>query len=114
MHHSLHGLTRVTAIVVLVATVALGVASAALGDDWARDRASAPVVQELDPAIGTAIAARTADAPSTPVGVVSEPVVDDGFAWRAAALGLAAGVVGMSILLGCVTLVRHDGRLRNA
>ena len=36
------------------------------------------------------------------------------FAWGAAALGLAAGIAAMCALLACVSLVRHDGRLRNA
>jgi hypothetical protein len=78
----------------------------------------APPVAKLDPAIRTAIAARAIEAPVTPpvAKPVAEPILasDDGFAWGAAALGLGFGVVGMSLVFGCVTLVRHDGRLRSA
>ena len=100
MHLSLRRLTSLTATVALLATLALGVAPAALGDDWARDRAAGIALQQLDTAI------RTADA--------TAPSHDDGFAWGAALLGLGAGAIGMCVLLGCVTLVRHDGRLRSA
>jgi hypothetical protein len=83
------------------------------------DRSAVPHAgYELDPAIRTAIAARATQTPvALPVAKpVAEPILasDDGFAWGAAALGLAFGVVGMSLVLGCVTLVRNDGRLRNA
>jgi hypothetical protein len=45
----------------------------------------------------------------------AEPISSgNDFAWGAAALGLAVGVAGMCLLLGLVTLVRHDGRLRSA
>jgi hypothetical protein len=114
MHRSLHRLTRLMATVALVATAALGVASTALADDWARDRADARAVQEVDPAIRTAIAAHSTEAASPPVAAVSAPALDDGFAWGAAALGLVAGIVGTCVLVGCVNLVRHDGRLRSA
>jgi hypothetical protein len=70
---------------------------------------------ELDPAIRFAIAKRATGA--TPVAApVTEaiPAPDNGFAWGAAALGLGAGIAGMFLVLGCVTLVRHDGRLRSA
>ena len=49
-----------------------------------------------------------ADRPDAP------PVTEDGFAWRAAALGLAVGIAGMFLGLGCVTLARQHGRLRSA
>jgi hypothetical protein len=70
---------------------------------------------ELDPAIRFAIAARATDPTPVPARV-AEPIAapDNGFAWSAAALGLALGALGMCLVLGCVTLIRHDGRLRNA
>jgi hypothetical protein len=112
---SLHGLARVVATAGAVATLALGLASSALGDDWARDRASALVVQEpLDPAIRTAIAARGSDVPAPSAVVASVAASDDGFAWGAAAIGLGVGIAAMCLLIGCVTLVRNDGRLRSA
>ena len=56
-------LIRFTATVALVATLALGVAPAAFGDDWARDQAAARAVEQLDPAIRTAIEARSPELP---------------------------------------------------
>jgi hypothetical protein len=98
---------------VVLAAASLGTASAAFGDAWGRDDATARQVQ-LDPAIRTAIAARTV----TPVPVagveVTAPATNSGFAWGAAALGAAVGALGIATLLGCVTLMRHDGRLRSA
>jgi hypothetical protein len=114
MHRSLRRLTSLTAMVALLATLALGVASAAFGDDWARDRAAAVALQELDPAIRTAIEMRSSEIPIASTAYAAMPSPDDGFAWGAALLGLGAGVIGMCVLLGCVTLVRHDGRLRSA
>jgi hypothetical protein len=134
--------------VAALATVALALVPTAFGDGWARDRADAVAMQSLDPALRTAIAARSAalalgvdgshggvktgvaegldpavraaiaarSAAPAPVSEtlprVSPP--DDGFAWGAAALGLATGIAAMCALLACVSLVRHDGRLRNA
>jgi len=97
---------------VVLATASLGTASAAFGDAWGRDAAVAQRVQQLDPAIRTAIAAQTV----LPVAAVevSAPAADTGFAWGAAVLGAAAGALALAALLGCVTLVRHDGRLRSA
>ena len=85
----------------------------------APDRSRVPrTAYALDPAIRTAIAAHAIETPVAPpvVKPVAEPILasDDGFAWGAAALGLGFGVVGMSLVFGCVTLVRHDGRLRSA
>ena len=107
---------RLTVLAALVATLALGATPTALGDDWARDRAATAAVQELDPAIRTAIAARAAAAavPSAPEVVPNVPSAGDGFAWGAAALGLGIGIAATCVLLGCVTLVRNDGRLRSA
>jgi hypothetical protein len=110
------GQRRLIAVAALVATLALGAAPAALGDDWARDRAATAVVQDLDPAIRTAIAARaaTATVPTAPEVVPTSPAAGNGFAWGAAAVGLGVGIVATFVVLGCVTLVRSDGRLRSA
>lgn len=114
MQHPVRRSSRLT-VAALVATLALGIAPAALGDDWARDRAAAHAVQGLDPAIRTAIAARAAEPTRTPpVMVPASATGGDEFAWGAAAVGLGAGVSAMCLLLGCVTLVRSHGRLRNA
>jgi hypothetical protein len=102
------------ATVAVVAMLALGVTPAAFGDDWARDRAADAAMQQLDPAIQTAMVARTAEVTSTPAAAASVPIVDeDQFAWGAAVVGLVAGVAAMCALLGCVTLVRSHGRLRS-
>jgi hypothetical protein len=105
---------RLVAVVMLLATFAVAVAPAALGDDWARDEIATRNLAQLDPAIRAAIIQRNLDAAPAPVADVPAAVVDDGFAWGAAAVGLGVGVGGMCALFGCVTLVRHDGRLRNA
>ena len=116
MQHPVRRTSSLT-IAALVATLALGIAPTALGDDWARDRAAADAVQGLDPAIRTAIAARAVESPRTatsPPLVVSASATDgDEFSWRAAAVGLGAGVAALCLLLGCVTLVRSHGRLRS-
>jgi hypothetical protein len=112
MHRSLRALTRTVAVVALVATVAFGFASAASADDWARDEVAARALASLDPAIRTAIAQRAVD--TTPPADAVAPPVAEGFAWGAAALGLGTGIAAMCAVFGCVTLVRHDGRLRNA
>ena len=112
MRHPLRHARRSAVIGIVVAGLALGV-SPAFGDDWARDRATAAAVQDLDPAIRTAIVAHKA-APATPVVVATAPVVvGDEFAWGAAVLGLGAGIGAMCALFGCVTLVRSHGRLRS-
>jgi hypothetical protein len=110
-HHS-SGYAATLALVAMLA-LALGLAPTAFGDDWARDRAAATAVQELDPAIRIAMVGAAAAAPTTSI-VATAPDGDDGFAWGAAALGLGAGVIAMCALLGCVTLVRSHGRLRSA
>ena len=127
MHRSSQRLTGLIATVALAASLALAVAPDAFADDWARERADvvAPVavgddwardrraVEQLDPAIRTAIVSRVPGIPATSPAAAAVPA-NDGFAWGAALLGLGAGVAGMCVLLGCVTLVRHDGRLRSA
>jgi hypothetical protein len=114
MRRSLSIVSRIVVAVALVATVAFGFASTAHADDWARDELAAEALASLDPAIRTAVAARQLDAAATAGVDVSTPVVDEGFAWGAAALGVGVGVAAMCALYGCVTLLRHDGRLRHA
>ena len=117
MKHPPRRPSRLATIAAFVVTLAVVIAPPAWGDDWARDRVAADAVQALDPAIRTAIAARATE-PTRPV--MSSPLVGsasatggDEFAWGAAAVGLAAGIAAMSLLLGCVTLVRSHGRLRS-
>jgi hypothetical protein len=150
MRHLIRPLARRMALVAVFATVALALVlvPTAFGDGWARDRADAIAMQGLDPAISTAIAARSAAAASVastvpfvlpsddaqgldpaistaiaarsaaPAPVAATPPrvspSDDGFAWGAAALGLATGIATLCAVLVCVSLFRHDGRLRNA
>jgi hypothetical protein len=96
----------------LVAAIGLCVVPAAVADDWARDRAA---IAALDPAIRTAIEARTPVVAT--VSAADEPTVvgagDRGFAWDDAFVGAAVAIAGMCAALACVTLVRHDGRLRS-
>jgi hypothetical protein len=99
---------------VVLATASLGTASAAFGDAWGQDHAVARQVQQLDPAIRTAIAAHSVVPVPVAAVAVAAPVADAGFAWGAAALGAAAGALALAALLACVTLVRHDARLRSA
>jgi len=102
------------ATLAVVATLALGATPTASGDDWARDRAADAAVQQLDPAIQTAIVARRAELTATSAAAASVPMVnEDAFAWGAAVAGLVAGVAAMCVLLGCATLVRSNGRLRS-
>jgi hypothetical protein len=115
MIHSLLALGRLAATIALVATMAVGFASVARADDWARDHVATQAFTSLDPAIRTAINGRNLDAaPPAAAVVVSTPVGDEGFAWGAAALGVGIGVAAVCAVLACVTLVRHDGRLRSA
>lgn len=114
MRHLIQPFVRRTAGAALLVTIALTLVPTAFADGWARDRAEAVAVQELDPAIRAAIAAHTklpAPAASTLPRV---PPSDEGFAWGAAGLGLATGIVAICGVLACVSLIRHDGRLRNA
>jgi hypothetical protein len=114
MRHLIRPLARRTVIAALLVTIALALVPTALGDDWARAREERVAVQGLDPAIRAAIAARSAvPAPATATLPRVSPS-DDGFAWGAAALGLATGIAAMCAVLACVSLVRSDGRLRNA
>ena len=114
MRHLIRPLARRTVFAALLVTIALALVPTAFADDWARDRADAVAMQGLDPAIRTAIAANS----TMPAAVTSTlPRVsasDDGFAWGAAGLGLATGIAAMCAVLACVSLARHDGRLRNA
>ena len=104
-------LGRPVAVVAVVAAIGVCAVPAALADGWARDRAA---IASLDPAIRTAIAARAATVTTVPVPTA--PVVgagDRGFAWDDAFVGAAVAIAGMCAALACVTLVRHDGRLRS-
>ncbi|HET7515657.1 MAG TPA: hypothetical protein VFJ60_12710 [Gaiella sp.] len=113
MNRSLLALGRVVATTAVVAAAAVGVPSVALADDWARDGATTQAATSLDPAIRTAIEARSSGAAPPTVAVLTS-AGEGGFAWSAAALGLGVGVAAMCAVFACVTLVRHDGRLRNA
>jgi hypothetical protein len=112
MDRSLLALARIVATTALIAATAVGFASVARADDWARDGVATQATTSLDPAIRTAIEARSIEAAPPTVAVLAP--ADDGFAWGAAALGLGVGVAAMCAVFACVTLVRHDGRLRNA
>lgn len=114
MDRSLSVVSRIVVAVALVATVAFGFASTAHADDWARGELAAEALASLDPAIRTAVTARQLDAVATAGVDVPTLVVDEGFAWGAATLGVGVGIAAMCALFGCVTLLRHDGRLRNA
>lgn len=129
MHRSLHRQVR---LIAAVALVALGIAPAALGYTGGPDRTEAAFARTpgsyaggpdrseaalarfgLDPASRAPIAVPS---PTLPTAVPTAVIVSapaDGFAWRAAGFGLAVGIAGVLFLLGCVTLVRHDGRLRS-
>ena len=129
MHRSLQRKVRLTATVALVA---LGIAPAALGYAGGPDRSEAAFARTPGSYAGGADRSEAAFArygtdsairapigspsPALPIAVPATVVVSapaDGFAWRAAAFGLAVGIAGVLFLLGCVTLVRHDGRLRS-
>ena len=122
MRHPVPSLARRTAIAAVLCTLALALVPTAFGDPWGSDHAGAVARQALDPAIRTAIAARST-VPITARSTVPAPVAstiprlspaDDGFAWSAATLGLVTGIAAMCAVLVCVSLVRHDGRLRHA
>ncbi len=113
MRHLIRPIARRTAIAAVLVTLALALVPTAFGDGWARDHADAVALQGLDPGIRTAIAARsTVPAPVASTIPRLSPS-DDGFAWGAAALGLATGIAAMCAVLVCVSLVRRDGRLRH-
>jgi hypothetical protein len=114
MRHLIRPLARRTALAALLVTIALGLVPTAFGDGWARDRADVVAVQGLDPAIRTAIAAHSAVPAPVASTLPSASASDDGFAWSAAALGLAAGIAAMCAVLACISLRRHYGRLLNA
>ena len=134
MQRRSHRLQR-SVVTVVLATLAVVAAPAALGD--ARAAASQPSAIErllrqedarrselarydalarqsevstmLD-ARERALIPRTAEV-STATSVTGPASAgDDRFAWGAAAVGLGAGIVAMSALLGCVALARSTGR----
>ncbi|HEX3291595.1 MAG TPA: hypothetical protein VHR46_09405 [Gaiella sp.] len=107
-------LNRTIAILAVFAAMFAGFASVARADDWGREDVAARAQASLDPAIRTAIAARNLDASPAAAVELATPVAEEGFAWGAAALGLGVGIAAMCALITCVTLVRQDGRLRNA
>lgn len=121
MRHPVPPLARRTAIAAVLVTLALALVPTAFGDPWGRDHADAVARQALDPAIRTAIAARSTvpiTARSTvPTAASTIPRLSPaggGFAWGAATLGLVTGIAAMCAVFVCVSLVRHDGRLRHA
>ena len=114
MHRSLLALSCTVTTILLVATTAGSFATVARADDWARDEVATPTLAALDPAIRTAVAQRNLDAAPAAGAEISTSPVEEGFAWGAAALGLGVGIAAMCAAFGCVRLVRHDGRLRNA
>jgi len=114
MTRSVLTLSRRVATIALVASLAVGFASVARADEWARDDNATQAFASLDPAIRTAISGRNLEAAPAAAAAISTTVGDEGFAWGAAALGVGVGVAAMCAVFGCVTLVRHDGRLRSA
>jgi len=114
MGHPIRPLTYRTAVAAVLVTLALALVPTAFGDGWARDHADAAAIQGLDPGIRTAVAARATVPAPVAATIPRLSPSDDGFAWGAAALGLATGIAAMCAVLVCVSLVRHDGRLRHA
>jgi hypothetical protein len=121
MRHPVRFLAHRTVVAAVLVTIALALVPTAFGDRWGRDHADAVAIQSLDPAIRSAIAARST-VPITARSTVPTPAAstiprlspaDDGFAWGAATLGLVTGIAAMCAVLVCVSLVRHDGRLRH-
>ena len=129
MPRSLQHQVRLTATVALVA---LGISPAALGYVGGPDRSEAAFARTpgsyaggpdrseaafvrygIDPAIRTPVATPSRALPIAMPATMVMSAPEDGFAWRAAGFGLAVGIAGMLFLLGCVTLVRHEGRLRS-
>jgi hypothetical protein len=121
MRHPIQLLARRTVVAAVLVT-ALALVPTAFGDPWGRDHADAVAIQALpddwgvDPAIRAAINAHSAarSAATSPSSAVVTSVPDQGFAWGDAFVGAAVGVAVMCVALGCVTLLRHDGRLRSA
>ena len=118
MRHLIRPLARRTAVAAVLATIALALVPTAFGDSWARDHADAVAIQGLDPGIRTAIRMANdywSTAPAPVAATIPRPSPsDDGFAWWTATLGLVTGIAAMCAVLVCVSLVRHDGRLRHA
>jgi hypothetical protein len=104
------------AVVVALAAASLSLAPTSFGDTWGQDHAAAGRLHDLDPAIRTAIAAQAAVPAPVPASAVelTTAAAEPGFAWDDAAVGAVVGALALAALLACVTLVRHDGRLRNA
>jgi serine/threonine protein phosphatase PrpC len=138
MQRGSHRLQASVATVALAAMFALDAAPAAVGD--ARAAASQPsAVERLtrqedarrtelarydavarQNAVSAMLGAReraliphTAEATTATSVVGRASAGDDGFAWGAAAVGLGAGIVAMTALLGCVALLRSTGRLHS-
>lgn len=114
MRHPIRPLARRTAIAAVLCTLALALVPTAFGDPWGRDHSDAVARQALDPAIRTAIAARSTVPTPVASSIPRLSPADNGFAWSAAALGLVTGIAAMCAVFVCVSLVRHDGRLRHA
>lgn len=119
-----HRLEACAATVVLIATLALFAPAAAFGDTSAAQSQPSAIERLIrqEDARKAELARYDAAARQNPVTAsldareraTAPPAGDDGFAWGAAALGLAAGIVGACVLLGAVTLLRGQDRLRNA
>ena len=114
MRHPIRPLARRTAIAAVLCTLALALVPTAFGDSWGRDTR----VRLRDRPL-TRRSVRPSAARSTVPTPVSSTVprllpADNGFAWSAAALGLVTGIAAMCAVFVCVSLVRHDGRLRHA
>ena len=118
MRHPVRPLARRTAIAAVLCTLALALVPTAFGDPWGRDHADAVARQALDPAIRTAIAARSTAIRRIPrrsprPSRVSRRPTTASLGARLT-LGLVTGIAAMCAVLVCVSLVRHDGRLRHA
>ena len=117
MRHPIRLLARRTAVAAVLVTIALALVPTAFGDGWARDHADAVAVQGLDPGIRTAIRTANDYWSKAPRGRRDDPAslaVRRRLRLVAAALGLVTGIAAMGAVLVCVSLVRHDGRLRHA
>ena len=129
MRHPVRFLARRTVIAAVLCTLALALVPTAFGDPWGRDHADAVAIQSLDPAIRAAITARS----TVPITALSTVPITAGHGSRAGrrdhpaslagrqrlrvgrgGIGLVTGIAAMCAVLVCVSLVRHDGRLRHA
>jgi hypothetical protein len=114
MRQLIRPLARRTVIAAVLVTIALALVPTAFGDPWGRDHADVVAMQGLDQGIWTAILARSTVPAPVASAIPRHSPAHDGFAWEAAALGLVTGIAAMCAVLVCVSLVRHDGRLRHA